>query len=82
MFSFIKILDICENSISFTFQGKQSTNKEIQTYLQKKFFGRATFVHDQDKNNSFIIICKNQTCSDKITTIEGAKKYLIENSID
>ena len=82
MFSFIKILDICENNISFTFQGKQSTNKEIQTYLQKKFFGRATFVHNEDKNNSFIIICKNQTCSDKITTIEDAKKYLIENSIN
>ena len=81
MFSFIKILDICENSISFTFHGNQSANKEIRTYLQKKFFGRATFVHNEDKNNSFIIICKNQTCSDKITTIEDTKNYLINNSI-
>jgi len=50
--------------------------------LQKKFFGRATFVHKEDKNNSFIIICKNQTCSDKMKIIEDIKKYLIENSIN
>ena len=82
MFSFIKILDICEDNISFAFHGKQLANKEIQTYLQKKFFGRGTFVHKEDKNNSFIIICKNQTCSDKMKTIEDIKKYLIKNSIN
>jgi hypothetical protein len=82
MFSFIKILDICEDNISFTFHGKKLANKEIQIYLQKKFFGRATFAHNEDKNNNFIIICKNQTCSDKITSIENIKKYLVENSIN
>ena len=74
--------DICEDNISFAFHGKQLANKEIQTYLQKKFFGRGTFVHKEDKNNSFIIICKNQTCSDKMKTIEDIKKYLIKNSIN
>ena len=33
MFSFIKTLDICDNSLSFTFSGTSHSIKEIQLYL-------------------------------------------------
>ena len=82
MFSFIKALDVCDNSISFTFYGNNKTNKEIQIFLQRKYIGRATFIHKNDENNNFIIICKNQTCSDKMNTIEDIKEYLNNNSIN
>ena len=76
MFSFIKILDMCDNSISFTFYGEKYLNSEIKTKLQKKYFGKATFIYKIHKNDNFIIVCKNQTCSDKLTTIENIEKYL------
>ena len=83
MFSFIKILDICEDNITFTFYGKEILNKEIQIYLQKKFFGRATFIYKQkNEKKNFIIICKKKTCSDKLNTIVDIKNYINNNTID
>ena len=49
-------------------------------YLQKKYFTRATFKYlDNEEKEANIVICKNQTCSDKMKTIEDIKKYLIKN---
>ena len=45
MFSFIKTLDICDNSLSFTFHGTSKSIKEMQTYLQKEYLGVATFAY-------------------------------------
>ena len=39
MFSFIKTLDICDNSLSFTFHGTSQSIKEMQLYLQKEYLG-------------------------------------------
>ena len=62
MFSFIKVLDICEDNISFTFHGNFYKNEDIRKFLQQKFFGRVTFVYNDLEDNNFIIICKNKTC--------------------
>ena len=76
MFSFIKTLDICENNISITFYGEKFLNSEIKNNLQKKYFGKVTFIYKTNENNNFMIVCKNQTCSDKLTSIESVEKYL------
>jgi len=81
MFSFIKVIDICEESISFTFHGNLLNNSDILEFLQRKYFGRATFIYNKVEDNDFVIICKNKTCSDKLINIEDIKKYLITNSI-
>ena len=81
MFSFIKTLDLCENSISFTFFGNQDSIKNIKINLQKNYLGRATFVYknNNDKESS-VVICKNQTCSKKLKNFNEIKNYL-ENNI-
>ena len=77
MFSFIKTLDICDNSLSFTFYGAIQSIKEIQVYLQKEYLGVATFVY-QLKNDEkpSVVICKNQTCSNKLSNLNEAVEYL------
>tara|TARA_B000000565_G_scaffold48794_1_gene32461 strand:- start:1639 stop:1884 length:246 start_codon:yes stop_codon:yes gene_type:complete len=77
MFSFIKTLDICDNSLSFTFSGTSQSIKEIQLYLQKEYLGVATFVYQLNNDTKpSVIVCKNQTCSNKLTNINEAVEYL------
>ena len=80
MFSFIKTLDLCENSISFTFFGNQDSIKDIKIYLQKNYLGRATFVYKKNEKEDAVVICKNQTCSEKLKNFNDVKNYL-ENKI-
>ena len=80
MFSFIKVLDLCENSISFTFFGNQDSIKDIKINLQKDYLGRATFVYKNNNEEGSVIICKNQTCSEKLKSFDQVKNFL-ENNI-
>ncbi len=82
MFSFVKSLDICNESISFTIHGKQNLDPNIKKYLQKKFFTRATFIYlDNEVKEAKIVICKNQTCSNKLSNIKEIEDYLKRNNI-
>jgi len=80
MFSFIKVLDLCENSISFTFFGNQDSIKDIKINLQKDYLGRATFVYKNNNEEGSVVICKNQTCSEKLKSFDQVKNFL-ENNI-
>ena len=80
MFSFIKVLDLCENNISFTFFGNQDSIKDIKINLQKDYLGRATFVYKNNNEEGSVVICKNQTCSEKLKSFEQVKNFL-ENNI-
>ena len=80
MFSFIKVLDLCENSISFTFFGNQDSIKDIKINLQKNYLGRATFVYKNNNEEGSVVICKNQTCSEKLKSFDQVKNFL-ENNI-
>ena len=81
MFSFIKTLDLCENSISFTFFGNKDSIKNIKLNLQKNYLGRATFVYkNNNENEASVVICKNQTCSEKLKDLNEVTNYL-ENRI-
>ena len=81
MFSFIKTLDICDNSLSFTFHGASQSIKEMQLYLQKEYLGVATFVYQLNNDpKPSVIICENQTCSNKLTGINEVVEYLSKNN--
>ena len=82
MFSFIKILDICNDTISFTFYGNKNELLEIKNRLLKEFLGRAVFIYKFEENSkSGVVICKNQTCSNKISGINEINAYLIEQGL-
>ena len=80
MFSYVKILDICNDNITFTFFGNDKSFKDIQNKLLKKYFEKATFIH-KDNDESFILICKNQTCSEKLKSSEQVEEYINAKSI-
>ena len=82
MFSFIKILDLIEDSTSFTFYGDDESHKEIKQKLLQSFLGRATFIYKkEDNSNSGVVICSKQTCSNKISGINEINTYLNEQVI-
>ena len=77
MFSFVKTLDICNESISFTING--DLDPDIKKYLLKKFITRSTFIYpDSNQKDPSVVICKNQTCSNKLSNIKEIKDYLEE----
>ena len=81
MFSYIKIIDICEQNLTITFHGNNEKLKQIKEILIKDYFETATFIYKNNENESFVIVCKNQTCSEKLKDIEDVKKYLDEKLI-
>jgi len=83
MFSFIKTLDVINENISFTFYGNSDEIKKINKKLYKDYVGKATFIYkNQDDKQSYVVICKNQTCSTKLSTINEIDKYIEESNIN
>ncbi len=81
MFSYLKILDICDQNITFTFNGDDKKLKDIKDKLLKKFFEKATFIYNKNSEENFVLICKNQTCSEKLKSLNEVEKYINEKSI-
>ena len=77
MFSYIKILDICEENISLTINSKnpESINK-IKKLIIKNFMDKATIVYKEDGDDEYFIVCKKQTCSPKLKNLEEVENYL------
>ena len=73
MVSYIKNLDICEEFTTFTFFGDINKNKELQKYIKKKYLKFSTLIYMNNSKENYLIVCKNQTCSNKITTLEELK---------
>tara|TARA_B100000427_G_scaffold284924_1_gene258073 strand:+ start:571 stop:2511 length:1941 start_codon:yes stop_codon:yes gene_type:complete len=77
MFSYIKILDICENNITVTINSKNSnTIEKIRDKTIKKFMDKATIIYKEDNSEDYFIICKKQTCSPKLKNLEEVENYL------
>ncbi len=77
MFSYIKILDICEDNITVTINLKNpDTVKKIRSQIVKKFMDKATIIYKEDNSEDYFIICKKQTCSPKLKNLEELENYL------
>ena len=81
MFSYYKTLDICENNITFTFFGFNDEFQKIRDFLLLNYFEKSTFIYKKSKDEQYILICKNQTCSQKLKNISEINNYLNERSI-
>ena len=77
MFSYIKILDICDDNITVTINSKNSdTIEKIIDHTVKKFMDKATIIYKENNSEDYFIICKKQTCSPKLKNLEEFKKYI------
>ena len=76
MFSYIKVLDICDENITLTFHGNIEKLKNIKDYILKNYFGRYSIIYKDDKENDFLIICKKQTCSKKLFELDDVKEFI------
>ena len=73
MVSYIKNMDMCEELITFSFFGDINKNKELHNYVKKNYLKFATLVYKKNSKENYLIVCKNQTCSNKIKTLEELK---------
>jgi len=64
MTSYIKNLDMCEELTTFTF---------LQQFVKKNYLKSSTLIYKEDPKENYLVVCKNQTCSNKIKSIEELK---------
>ena len=81
MFSYLKILDICEKNITITLHGRKDEINKYKNEIFKLFMGNVSIIYNVTEDNFFSVICKNKTCSDKLKSLDDIKKY-VEMSID
>jgi len=76
MVSYIKNLDMCEELTTFTFFGEIKKIKELQQFVKKNYLKSSTLIYKDDPKENYLIVCKNQTCSNKIKSIEELKSVV------
>jgi len=76
MVSYIKNLDMCEELITFTFFGDIKKIKELQQFVKKNYLKSSTLIYKEGPKENYLIVCKNQTCSNKIKSIEELKSIV------
>ena len=76
MFSYIKILDICDDNITVTINSKNTdTIEKIIDQTVKKFMDKATIIYKEINSEDYFIICKKQTCSPKLKSLDEVENY-------
>jgi len=81
MVSYIKNLDMCEELTTFTFFGDIKKIKELQQFVKKNYLKSSTLIYKKDPKENYIVVCKNQTCSNKIKNIEELKSVAKDYAI-
>ncbi len=77
MFSYLKILDICEENITVTLNGK--INEKLKNEILMKFMGNVSIIYKESEEEFFVVICKNQTCSEKLKDLIQINEYIKNN---
>ena len=79
MFSYLKVLDICNNNdVTITIFGKIKNYNRFKHIIFKKFLGTASVIYINN-NDNFFVICKNQTCSEKLKNLDELENYIKNN---
>jgi len=76
MVSYIKNLDMCEELTTFTFFGDIKKIKELQQFVKKNYLKSSTLIYKEDPKENYLVVCKNQTCSNKIKNINELKSVV------
>ncbi len=79
MFSYLKIIDICEENITISFHGKLKEIEKIKKNILKDFMGNISIIYKESEEDFFAIVCKNQTCSEKLKTLYDINDYIQNN---
>ena len=79
MFSYLKIIDICEENITISFHGKLNEIEKIKKNILKDFMGNISIIYKESEEDFFAIVCKNQTCSEKLKTLYDINDYIQNN---
>ena len=73
MVSYIKNIDICEELTTFTFFGNIDKFKDLHQYVKKRYLKSSSLIYKEDRKENYLVVCKNQTCSNKIKDIDSLK---------
>jgi len=76
MTSYIKNIDMCEELTTFTFFGDIKKIKELQQFVKKNYLKSSILIYKEDPKENYLVVCKNQTCSNKIKSIEELKSVV------
>ena len=50
--------------------------KELQQFVKKNYLKSSTLIYKEDPKENYLVVCKNQTCSNKIKDIDGLKSVV------
>ena len=75
MFSFIKVLDICEENISLTIYGKVEDVDKFNELIFGNFYEKISIIYKKSEENYFIF-CRNKTCSNKLKNLEELNNHI------
>jgi uncharacterized protein len=78
MVSYIKNIAMCEEMQTFSFFGDVNKNKKLHQFVKKNYLKYSTIIYKDDPKENYLVVCKNQTCSNKIKTIEELK-FIVKN---
>ena len=76
MVSYIKNLDMCEELTTFTFFGNIEKLKNLHQFVKNHYLKSSTFIYKEDQKENYLVVCKNQTCSNKIKDIDSLKSVV------
>ena len=76
MFSYLKVLDICEENITVSLHGRIKENNKLKKEILKRFMGNVTVVYNESNDEFYAILCKNETCSTKLKNLEEIDNYI------
>ena len=76
MISYTKNLDMCEDQITFTFFGDLEKNKDLHKFVKRKYLKSSFIIYKKNPEDNYLIICKKQTCSNKIKNIDELKSFV------
>jgi len=76
MISYVKNLDMCEELTTFTFFGNIEKFKNLHQYIKKHYLKSSVLIYKEDQKENYLVVCKNQTCSNKIKNIDSLKSVV------
>ena len=76
MVSYIKNLDMCGELTTFTFFGNINKFKDLHRYVKNHYLKSSVLIYKEDQKENYLVVCKNQTCSNKIKDIDRLKSVV------
>jgi len=76
MISYIKNLDMCETLTTFTFFGNIEKCKDLHQYVKNRYLKSSVLIYKKDPKENYLVVCKNQTCSNKMKNVEELKSVV------